>query len=66
MKSDIQIARETPLKKVKEIAERIGIERMQYTTMVLYGQVPLRLKKEEKIDRSNLVLVTPLHPPRQV
>ena len=63
MKSDIQIARETPLKKVKEIAERIGIERDAIHNYGPYmAKVPLRLKKEEKIDRSNLVLVTAITP----
>ncbi len=63
MKSDIQIARETPLKKVKEVAESIGIDR---DAVHYYGpymaKVPLWLKNQERIDQGNLILVTAITP----
>lgn len=63
MKPDIQIARETPLKKVKEIAQGIGIDRDAVHNYGPYmAKIPLRLKNQEKIDRSNLVLVTAITP----
>jgi len=63
MKSDIQIARETPLKKIKEVAENIGIDRDEVHNYGPYmAKVPLRLKNQEKIDQSNLVLVTAITP----
>ena len=63
MKSDIQIARETPLKKVKEVAENIGIDRDEVHNYGPYmAKVPLRLKNQKKIDQSNLVLVTAITP----
>jgi len=63
MKSDIQIARETPLKKIKEVAENIGIDRDEVHNYGPYmAKVPLRLKNQKKIDQSNLVLVTAITP----
>lgn len=63
MKSDIQIARETPLKKIKEVAENIGIDRDELHNYGPYmAKVPLRLKNQKKIDQSNLVLVTAITP----
>ena len=63
MKSDIQIARETPLKKIKEVAENIGIDRDEVHNYGPYmAKVPLRLKNQEKIDQSKLVLVTAITP----
>ena len=59
MKSDIQIARETPLKEIKDVAESIGINR---DDVISYGKhmakVPLSLINEEKVKESNLILVT--------
>lgn len=63
MKSDIQIARETPLKKVKEVAESIGIDRDAVHNYGPYmAKVPLWLKNQERIDQSNLILVTAITP----
>ena len=63
MKSDIQIARETPLKKIKEVAENIGIDRDEVHNYGPYmAKVPLRLKNQKKIDQSKLVLVTAITP----
>ena len=63
MKSDIQIARETPLKKVKDVAESIGIPREEVQN---YGRhmakIPLNLIDPERVDKSNLILVTAITP----
>lgn len=63
MKTDIQIARETPLKRIDEIATSIGI-----STDVIepYGhymaKVPTTLIDEERIKQSNLILVAAITP----
>lgn len=63
MKSDIEIARETTLKKIKDVAESINIPREE---VLLYGRyiakLPLELIKEEKIKENNLILVTAITP----
>lgn len=59
MKSDIQIARETPLKKIKDVAETIGIERDEVISFGRHmAKVPLTMIDEEKVKQSNLILVT--------
>lgn len=59
MKTDIQIARETPLKKIKDVAEGIGIERDEVIGFGRHmAKIPLHLIDSEKINRSNLILVT--------
>jgi len=63
MKTDIEIARECPLKPIAQIAESIGIPPEEIDS---YGQhiakVPLRLIDEERIRQSNLILVTAITP----
>mgnify|MGYP002724415170 CR=1 FL=1 len=59
MKSDIQIARETPLRKIKDVAESIGIDREEVISFGRHmAKVPLELIDEEKVKQSNLILVT--------
>lgn len=59
MKSDIEIARSIELKEIKEVAESIGIPREEIEN---YGRhiakIPEHLIDEEKVKRSNLILVT--------
>lgn len=63
MKSDIQIARETPLTKVKDVAESIGIPREEVINFGRHmAKIPLELLDEEKIAKSNLILVTAITP----
>lgn len=63
MKSDIQIARETHLRKVKDIAENIGIPRDEVVSFGRHmAKIPARLLKPEKINQSNLILVTAITP----
>jgi formate--tetrahydrofolate ligase len=63
MKTDIQIARETPLKKIKEVAENIGIPRDEVISFGRHmAKVPLKLIDPEKVNQSNLILVTAITP----
>ena len=63
MKTDIEIARECELKNIEYIANYIGIplEELEY-----YGRhiakVPEKLIDQEKVDKSNLILVTAITP----
>ena len=63
MKSDIEIARETPLKPIRDIAPGLGISE---EVMEPYGRyiakLPLSLIDEEKISKSRLILVTAITP----
>ena len=63
MKSDIEIARETPLKSIRDIAQGLGISE---EVMEPYGRyiakLPLSLIDEEKISKSRLILVTAITP----
>lgn len=59
MKTDIQIANETPLKKIKDVAEGIGIPRDEVINFGRHmAKIPLDLIDEEKVKKSNLILVT--------
>lgn len=63
MKSDIEIARETSLVKVKEIAENIGIARQEVQNYGRYiAKISLHLIDEEQVQKSNLILVTAITP----
>ncbi len=63
MKTDIQIARETPLKKIKDVAESFGIDRSSIHHYGSYmAKVPSDLLDQEKIAKSNLILVTAITP----
>lgn len=61
--SDINIARSIKLKPITEIAESITIPEKE---LILYGKyiakVPLELESEDKIKKSNLILVTSITP----
>ena len=59
MKSDIEIARGTELKKIKQVAESIGIPRDEVENYGRYiAKIPEQLIDEEKVKQSNLILVT--------
>ena len=63
MKSDIEIARETPLKRIEEIAGSIGVPVDEVDNYGKYiAKLPLSLIDEEKIKKSNLILVTAITP----
>lgn len=63
MKSDIEIAREVPLKPIREIAASLGIGEENLET---YGRniakLPLSLIDEQKAEKSKLILVTAITP----
>ena len=59
MKSDIEIARSIELKKIKQVAEGIGIPREEVENYGRYiAKIPEQLIDEEKVKKSNLILVT--------
>ena len=63
MKSDIEIAREVSLRKIKEVATGLGIPREEVQNYGRYiAKVPLHLIDEEKIKEHNLILVTAITP----
>lgn len=63
MKTDIEIARETQLRNIEYIANTVGIP---MTELEYYGRyiakVPIRLIDQEKVNNSNLILVTAITP----
>lgn len=63
MKSDIEIAREVSLRKIKEIATGLGIPREEVQNYGRYiAKIPIHLINEEKIRQHNLILVTAITP----
>ncbi|MBR5214978.1 MAG: formate--tetrahydrofolate ligase [Bacteroidales bacterium] len=63
MKSDIEIARETSLKRIEEVAGSIGVPADEINNYGKYiAKLPLSLIDEEKIKKSNLILVTAITP----
>ncbi len=63
MKSDIQIAKEAKLMKAKDIGEKIGIVRDEIQSFGRnMAKVPITLIDKEKVNKSNLILVTAITP----
>ena len=63
MKSDIEMAREVSLRKIKEIATGLGIPREEVQNYGRYiAKIPIHLIDEEKIRQHNLILVTAITP----
>ncbi len=63
MKSDIEIARSTELKKIKQVAESIGIPRDEVENYGRYmAKIPEQLIDAERVKQSNLILVTAITP----
>ena len=63
MKSDIEIAREVSLRKIKEIATGLGIPREEVQNYGRYiAKIPIHLIDEEKIRQHTLILVTAITP----
>ena len=59
MKTDIEIARETDLTKIKQVAEHIGIPLDEVENYGRYiAKIPENLIDDEKVKQSNLILVT--------
>ncbi|HSH51958.1 MAG TPA: formate--tetrahydrofolate ligase, partial [Bacteroidales bacterium] len=63
MKSDIEIAQGAKIKHITEIAQQLGISE---DDLEMYGKykakLPLKFIDEEKVNRSNLILVTAITP----
>ena len=63
MKSDIEIARETDLRKFKEVATTLGIPREEVQNYGRYiAKVPIHLIDKKQMDQHNLILVTAITP----
>lgn len=63
MKSDIEIARSIKLERIERIAEKYGIPTDELENYGKYiAKVPLHLIDEEKIQKSDLILVTAITP----
>ena len=63
MKTDIEIARETSLKRIEDIAGNIGVPTDEINNYGKYiAKHPLSLIDEDKIKKSNLILVTAITP----
>ena len=63
MKSDIEIARETPLKPIVDIAQGLGINQEVIEPYGRYiAKLPLSLIDDDKIKQSRLILVTAITP----
>lgn len=63
MKSDIEIAREVSLHKIKEVASGLGIPREEVQNYGRYiAKIPLHLIDDKKIKEHNLILVTAITP----
>ncbi|MEO3353244.1 formate--tetrahydrofolate ligase, partial [Parabacteroides distasonis] len=62
-KSDIEIARETDLRKIKEVATTLGIPREEVQNYGRYiAKVPIHLIDKKQMDQHNLILVTAITP----
>ena len=58
MKSDIEIARETDLRKIKEVATTLGIPREEVQNYGRYiAKVPIHLIDKKQMDQHNLIFV---------
>ena len=63
MKSDIEISRETDLRKIKEVATTLGIPREEVQNYGRYiAKVPIHLIDKKQMDQHNLILVTAITP----
>ncbi|MDO5569962.1 MAG: formate--tetrahydrofolate ligase [Bacteroidales bacterium] len=63
MKSDIEIARECKLEKIKQVATGIGIPREEVLNYGKYiAKIPVELINDDKVKQSNLILVTAITP----
>lgn len=63
MKSDIQIAKEAKLIKAKDVGAKIGITRSEIQSFGRHmAKVPISLIDQQRVDKSNLILVTAITP----
>ncbi|MDR1938860.1 MAG: formate--tetrahydrofolate ligase [Tannerellaceae bacterium] len=63
MKTDIEIARDVALRKIKEVAQKVGIPRSEVQNYGRYmAKIPLKFINEEEIRQHHLILVTAITP----
>lgn len=63
MKTDIEIAREARLENIAGIAEKVNIDLNEIHNYGKYiAKIPVKLIDEEKVAKSNLILVTAITP----
>ena len=63
MKSDIEIARSVKMKEISQVAAQYGIPESEIENYGKYiAKVPIRLIDEERVNKSNLILVTAITP----
>ena len=63
MKSDIEIARNITLERIKKVATNIGIPETEVHNYGRYmAKIPAALVDEDKVQKSNLILVTAITP----
>ena len=63
MKTDIEIARETKLNKIEDIAEKLGVPRDEVQNYGRYiAKVPIHLIDKKEMDKHNLILVSAITP----
>lgn len=63
MKSDIEIARETQLQKIQEIASSLHIDEALVESYGKYkAKIPFGIIDDKKVEKSNLILVTAITP----
>lgn len=63
MKSDIEIARETSLREITEVAKEMGIPEEEVQSYGKYmAKIPVHLIDEKRIKQHNLILVTAITP----
>ena len=63
MKTDIEIARETKLNKIEDIAEKLGVPRDEVQNYGRYiAKVPIHLIDKKEMEKHNLILVSAITP----
>ena len=63
MKTDIEIARETQLDRIEEVAEKLGVPRDEVQNYGRYiAKIPTHLIDRKKVDAHNLILVSAITP----
>ena len=63
MKTDIEIARETKLNKIEDVAEKLGVPRDEVQNYGRYiAKVPIHLIDKKEMEKHNLILVSAITP----
>ena len=63
MKTDIEIARETKLNKIEDVAEKLGVPRDEFQNYGRYiAKVPIHLIDKKEMEKHNLILVSAITP----